>query len=573
MRGYDVASALAWDVSRQGILAAEVTMKKVLIAIGIVIVLLIVVALALPFVIDVNRFKPTLETDLSMTLGRKVQIGNIQLALLQGSVKVDDVSIADDPAFSNAPFLQAKQLAAGVALAPLIFSKKLQVSSFTITEPQVVLLHADSGKWNYSSLGSGSKSKSDSSSGTSDFSVDKIKIENGTVKVGRIGPGGKTQTYQNVNLEASNLSYTSQFPFQLDAKTPGNGSVKVDGKAGPIDQTDASLTPLSAKIDAENVDLASTGFIDPSSGLAGLVSFNGQLASDGKQMTSNGTVKAEKMKVVANGAPSRVPVNVDYDTNYDLKSEMGNLNKGDVHIGKALAHLTGSYDTSGVTASVKMKLAGQGMPVTDLEGVLPAVGVTLPSGSSLSSGGLNVNLALDGPVDKLVIAGPVDLQNAKLSGFNLKSKLGALSSFTGIGGGASGNDTDIQTLSANVRVDPTGEKVDNLNLVVPAIGTITGNGTVSATQQLDCKLVAKVEASGGAVGQVATMLGGGSGGKSGLTIPFSVKGTTSNPQFVPDVSGVVKNNLGNVGNLGKGGANNAASAASSILGGFLKKKQ
>ena len=51
--------------------------------------------------------------------------------------------------------LQAKQLAAGVALQPLIFSKKLQVSiPFTITEPQVVLLHAASGKWNYSSLGS-----------------------------------------------------------------------------------------------------------------------------------------------------------------------------------------------------------------------------------------------------------------------------------------------------------------------------------------------------------------------------------------------------------------------------------
>ena len=444
---------------RLGVLALEVAMKKALIAIGIVVVLLIVVALALPFLIDVNRFKPTLEADLSMALGRKVEIGNIQLALLQGSVKVNDISIADDPEFSNAPFLQAKQLAAGVALQPLIFSKKLQVNSFTITEPQVVLLHAASGKWNYSSLGAGAKSTSTSnSSSSSDFSVDKIKIENGTVKVGRIGPGGKTQTYQNVNLEASNLSYTTQFPFELDAKTPGNGSVKVDGKAGPIDRTDASLTPLAAKVDVENVDLASTGFVDPSSGLAGMVSFNGQLASDGKQMTSNGTVKADRIKLVANGSPSHVPLNVDYDTNYDLKSQTGILSKGDVHVGKALAHLTGSYDTSGVTASVKMKLDGQGMPVTDLQGVLPAVGVTLPSGASLSSGGLNVNFTLDGPVDKLVIVGPENMENAKLAGFNLKSKLGALSSLTGIGGGASGNDTDIQTFSANLRVDPQGNR-------------------------------------------------------------------------------------------------------------------
>ena len=542
-------------------------MKKFLIGIGVVIVLLIIVALALPFLIDVNRFKPTLESNLSAALGRKVQIGNIQLALLSGAVKVDNLSIADDPAFSSAPFLQAKQLAAGVAVEPLIFSKKLEVTSFTITDPQVVLLHSPSGTWNFSSLGGASKSKPDasSSSSTANFSVQKITLSNGTVTVGRMGPGGKTQTYQNVNIEASDVSYTTQFPFHLTANTPGNGSVKLDGKAGPVDQTDASLTPLSAQINVANLNLASTGFVDPSSGLAGLVSFNGQLASDGKQMTSNGTVKADKIKVVANGSPSRVPVNVDYDTNYELRSETGNLSRGDVHIGKGLAHLVGSYNTSGATAAIQMKLAGQSMPVADLEGVMPAVGITLPSGASLTSGALTLNLAISGPVDKLVIAGPVNLANAKLAGFNLKSKLGALSSFTGLGN-TGGSDTDIQTLSANLRVDPQATRADNLNLVVPALGTITGNGTVSANQQLDCKMVAKLETSGGAAGSVASFLGGAN--SKSLTIPFTVKGTTSNPAFVPDVSGAVNNMVkGNIGN-----ASGAASAASGILGGFLKKK-
>lgn len=539
--------------------------KKALLGIGIAFVVLIVIALALPFLIDVNRFKPTLESDLSEALGRKVQIGNIQLALFSGAVKVDNISIADDPAFSNAPFLQAKELAAGVALGPLIFSKKLQVSSFTITDPQVALIHSASGTWNFSSLGGGSKSKSTNSS-PSDFSVQKILISNGAVTVTRMGPGGKTQTYQNVSLEASDLSYTTQFPFQVSAKTPGNGSVKIDGKAGPINQTDASLTPLSAQIEVANLDLASTGFVDPSSGLAGLVGFKGQLASDGKQMTSSGTLQADKVKVVAQGSPSKVPLNVDYATNYDLKSETGNLTKGDVHLGKALAHLAGSYNISGATASVEMKLAGQAMPVADLEGVMPAVGVTLPSGASLTAGGLDLNLAINGPVDKLVITGPVNLSNGKLAGFNLKSKLGALSSFTGIGSSA-GSDTDIQKLSANVRVDPQGTRADNLDLVVPALGTITGNGTVSANQQLDCKLVAKLDTSGGAAGSVASILGGAN--SKDLTIPFTVKGTTSNPSFVPDVSGTLNNAVkGNIGNAG-----NAASAASSVLGGFLKKKQ
>ena len=82
-------------------------MKKILIILGIVVAVLVVILIALPSLIDVNRFKPTIETDLSTTLGRKVQIGNISLALLSGGVTVDNVVISDDPAFSYTPFLQA----------------------------------------------------------------------------------------------------------------------------------------------------------------------------------------------------------------------------------------------------------------------------------------------------------------------------------------------------------------------------------------------------------------------------------------------------------------------------------
>src|SRR5208282_6841958 len=166
------------------------------------------------------------------------------------------------------------------------------------------------------------------------------------------GAHGTTQTYPGVNLEASDLSYTSQFPFKFSAKTPGEGTVKLEGKAGPIDATDASLTPLEATIDVENLDVAKTGFVDPASGIAGLINFTGDLSSDGKQMNSKGTVKAAKIKMVANGSPSNVPVNVDYDTAYDLASQKGTLKKGDIHIGNALAHLTGAFDTAGAAPTL-----------------------------------------------------------------------------------------------------------------------------------------------------------------------------------------------------------------------------
>ncbi|HEY6442679.1 MAG TPA: AsmA family protein, partial [Candidatus Acidoferrales bacterium] len=457
-------------------------MKKALIIVGIVIVVLILIVVALPFVVDANRFKPTLETDLTTALGRKVEIGNIGLSILSGGVTVDNVVIADDPAFSNTPFLQAKQLTAGVALMPLIFSKKLEVSSFTVTDPQVSLLRSPSGTWNFSSMGTTGAKKAASqsqpaaspqpaSSQQTNISVAKLKISNGTIVV---GTHGKTQTYKSVELEASDLSYSSQFPFTFSAKTPGDGTVKVDGKAGPIDATDASLTPLDAKLDVGHLDLASTGFVDPSTGVGGIVDFNGALMSDGHRMTSKGTVKANKIKLVPAGSPSRVPVNIDYATAYDLQKQTGSLSQGDVHIGQALAHLTGSYDTAGAATTLQMKLSGSAMPVADLEGVLPAAGVTLPSGASLKSGSMDLNLAISGPVDKLLITGPVNLSNGDLAGFNLKSKLGALSSFAGLGGNSGGNDTQIQKLSADIHVDPSGTQANNLDVIVPSIGTVTG---------------------------------------------------------------------------------------------------
>ncbi len=551
--------------------------KKVLIALAVAVGLVIVLLVALPFLIDANQFKPTIESNLSGALGRQVEIGNIQLAILSGGIRVADVSIADDPAFSRSPFLKAKELTAGVALIPLIFSKKIEVSSFTVSDPQVSLLRSPSGTWNFSSLGR-KESKSSPKSGDpagqtasapADFTVGKLKISNGTMIVGPVG-GGKKQTYQEMNLEASDLSYTSPFPFSLSAKTPGGGTVAVEGKAGPIDPEDASLTPLNATINVKHLDLASTGFVDASSGLAGMIDFRGDLASDGRRIKSKGTVEAEKIKLAAGGSPSTVPINVDYSTAYDLKSQAGDLTQGDLHIGKAQARLTGNYDTSRATTTVRMKLAGQAMPAPDLQGALPAIGIALPSGASLESGALDVTLTIDGPVDKLVIAGPVNMSNAKLAGFNLKSKLGALSSFTGLGGGGGGSDTDIQTLSGNLRVDPTGTHVDTLNLVAPAIGTITGNANISATGQLNCKMAAKLAASSGAAGTLSSALSSLTGGRTaqGGTIPFTVTGTASNPVFMPDIAGMA-------GGLVKGAAGTSTSpadTASGILGLFQKKK-
>src|SRR5919201_6387940 len=230
-------------------------MKRALKIFGIVIVVLLLVVIALPFVINVNTFRPKLESDLSAALGRDVKVGNLSLSILTGSVGAQDLSIADDPAFSRDPFIHAKSLKVGVELMPLIFSKAVHVTDLTLDQPQISLLKSASGKWNFSSLGknahpaatpSGSSNvpanapkpvkeaaqKPSQSSGsaakegepiTENLSVAKLNVTNGKVSIGK--PNAKPHVYNNVNVTVRDFSFASQSPFTLTSDLPGAGTL------------------------------------------------------------------------------------------------------------------------------------------------------------------------------------------------------------------------------------------------------------------------------------------------------------------------------------------------------------
>src|SRR5581483_4213985 len=147
------------NVSSKKVLGAEVLMKRTLKIVGIVILVLIVIVVVLPFVINVNTFRPKIESELTNALGRKVTVGNLGLSLISGSLTADNIAIADDPSFSNSPFIQAQKLNVGVEMIPLIFSKTLHVTDLTLSQPQVSLLRNRSGKWNFSTLGNAAPAK------------------------------------------------------------------------------------------------------------------------------------------------------------------------------------------------------------------------------------------------------------------------------------------------------------------------------------------------------------------------------------------------------------------------------
>jgi len=568
--------------------------------VAIIIGILIVVVIALPFVIDVNAFRPTIESELTTALGRQVKIGNLKLSILSGGISADNLSVADDPSISHAPFIQAKGLKVGVELTPLIFSKTLHITELVLQEPQVTLLRTASGKWNFSSLGSRnastgktgeasatpaatspstpnpaapsasqtssssqsspSQSSPSQSSFTNNLGVGKLSIEDGQVSIGDAASPGKIRVYQQVNVTVKNFSLNSQFPFSLAAVLPGNGTLNLDGTAGPVNPEDASATPLQAQLKIKQLDLSKSGLLDPSSGIAGLADFDGTISSDGKTAQSSGTANMAKLQLVQKSSPATRPVSLKYAVKYDQQQESGTLQQGDVTVGKALARLSGTFQTKGSDTTVNMALNAQGMPVDDLQSMLPALGVVLPTGASLQGGTLSTTLAIRGPLANLVVTGPVRLANTKLAGFNLGSKMAAIAALSGM---KTGTDTSIQNFSTDLHYAPSGIQTQNVNLTVPAVGTMTGAGDISPAGALNYQMTASL--SGTAVTGLTQMAG--LGAKSG-SVPFFIHGTTSDPKFEPDVKGMVSGALG-----GLKGNSNTNSVVNSLGGLFHKKKQ
>lgn len=547
-------------------------MKRFLTITGIIVAVILVALLLLPLFINVDSFRPDIEKKISAALGRQVTIGKISASIFSGGAEADNISISDDPAFSKDPFLKASSLKIGLKLMPLIFSRELKVTSLTIENPDILLLKNGAGKWNYSSLGntagaSEAKKTPSSSSSESDMSVDKLEIENGKIRVAQTNGRtvGKEHSYDKVNLTASNISTHSAVPFELTAVTPGGGSLKLDGQAGPLNQQDAADTPLDAKLSLQHADLAATGLFDPT--LTGVVNFDGTVKSDGRTLVSSGKAVGTNLRLVKGGSPAKQQISLDYKSEYGLQSEAGTVN-ANVHTGNSTASANGTLNARGESTVAHVKVSGNNMAVNDVQGLLPAFGVNMPSGASLQGGTINMDFNAQGPLDALVIDGPVNISGVHLTGFNLTSKLGALAAFTGI---KASNDTLIQTFKSALHVSPAGIKADDILLDMPSIGTITGNGIINENQTLDFKMLLKLVNGGGMLGQLTNV----TSGVQSQGIPFTIEGTSSNPTFRPTAAGVVNLLGGNLPGLGqqKPGQKPGQSPVGNILNGILNKKK
>jgi len=234
------------------------------IAIGLVIVVVLVVGciLALPFLINLNKYQDQYKPLIEDALNRKIQLQDIRLTIWPRiGARVAGFTVLDDPAFGSSPFASLASLDIGVKLVPLL-SGTVEVEEITFRNPVITVIKNKSGVLNVSTIGrtgiaapkTPSRAPIPSTEGPLKIlallAVDRVSIAGGTLTY-RDQSASKATEYivqdMEILLQGVRLGQSPTLHIGMLVQ-PLNLPVKLDGTFGPVKE--------STDIDAINLRLA-----------------------------------------------------------------------------------------------------------------------------------------------------------------------------------------------------------------------------------------------------------------------------------------------------------------------------
>jgi uncharacterized protein YhdP len=292
-------------------------MRKLIIGLGVLGV--IIALLSATFVVFANRFIASHREEIlktaANTLGRQVTVDSLSVSLWGGiGIRLREVHIADDPRFSDAPFLQAEAASLHVRLWPLL-DRRFVLASIDLDRPQVHLIRDTAGKWNYETLKpacSGAActasvspaivrvavSTPPTTSPVSALVVNRASIEDGTVLLDdRSEQPPRSVRAAHIDLRLRNIGVREPIALELDMALgrdahnihlhgtvgPLEGMpaipISIDGTLGPLGPRDVSIDEVHVRAAATQADVRASELngraFDGSFALTGQYSFRG----------------------------------------------------------------------------------------------------------------------------------------------------------------------------------------------------------------------------------------------------------------------------------------------------------
>jgi hypothetical protein len=214
----------------------------------------------------VNRNKDYLLGQAERVLGRKVSVGEAKLALFDGiGVRLLDVALADDPGYSSADFVRAKDVQINVKLWPL-FKKEFQVKKVILHQPVIQIIRNPNGEYNFATIGKKDDkargvAKKDKrppaakDSGAALF-VSLVDISDGDLRYRDLKDGTDLR-FQRIDLKVADLDFDKPVDAELAvALFAGSPNVTVKARIGPFSAGgDAKQLPLDGQLQVDPLDV------------------------------------------------------------------------------------------------------------------------------------------------------------------------------------------------------------------------------------------------------------------------------------------------------------------------------
>ncbi len=128
------------------------SVKIIGIIVGILLFVIAGLVILLPYIFNIDRYRPLITKALSNEIGREVEITKISLSLLRGiSISAEEVKI-NDLRTADLPILSVPKVRADIALFS-IFSKNVKVKRIVITAPEINVIKYFDGKLNIDGMG------------------------------------------------------------------------------------------------------------------------------------------------------------------------------------------------------------------------------------------------------------------------------------------------------------------------------------------------------------------------------------------------------------------------------------
>jgi AsmA protein len=218
------------------------------IIVGCLVVIIIAAMLLIPMFVDVQKYKPMLESKVTEATGRPFSVGDdLHLSLFPwAGVSFSDLRLGNPTGFADKDFVTVKSFEVRIKLLPLI-SKDIQIKRFVVNEPRIILLTDKKGRANWEQPEQPSKDSSTRQEEKAPpVDVGKFELPIGALTVGNLAinngsalwddrSSGTRKEITKINLALKDVSLEKPVAVKFSALIDQQ-PISIEGSVGPLGQ-------------------------------------------------------------------------------------------------------------------------------------------------------------------------------------------------------------------------------------------------------------------------------------------------------------------------------------------------